>query len=175
MSISNVMLDLETLDTRPGGVILSIGAVYFDKYDTYEEFHEIINLQSSLAAGLIMSPDTQAWWTKRSEEARKTLITAQNNEGKDLVEVLNLFSAFCKKDVKMWGNGSDFDNMMLGYVYEKLNVPLPWKYYNNRCYRTLKNLRKDIKLARVGTYHNAVDDARTQAEHAGRIMVEMKL
>jgi inhibitor of KinA sporulation pathway (predicted exonuclease) len=44
-----------------------------------------------------------------------------------------------------------------------------YKFWNERCYRTVKNQYPDVKLTRTGTYHNALDDARTQAEHLVQI------
>jgi exodeoxyribonuclease VIII len=41
----------------------------------------------------------------------------------------------------------------------------PWRHWNDRCYRTVKSLYPDVKLERVGTHHNAVDDAESQARH----------
>jgi hypothetical protein len=39
----NVMIDLETLGTRPGCVILSIGAAVFDEKDIVHRHHVIIS------------------------------------------------------------------------------------------------------------------------------------
>jgi len=182
MNSNHVMLDLETLDTVPGGVILSIGAVYFD-YETQElgeDFHKIISVKESENIGLTISVDTFVWWNKQSVEARKTLIEAEasSTTPKEVFDEFNLFLDKGKngwKKVKLWGNGSDFDNIMLASAYEKAGVTLGWKYYNHRCHRTLKNLRPDIKIDRVGTHHNALDDAKSQAEHAMRILKALKL
>jgi inhibitor of KinA sporulation pathway (predicted exonuclease) len=51
-----------------------------------------------------------------------------------------------------------------------------WKFYNNRCYRTLKNLpaAKGTTIDRgTGTHHNALDDAVSQAKHAVQILKRM--
>jgi inhibitor of KinA sporulation pathway (predicted exonuclease) len=42
----------------------------------------------------------------------------------------------------------------------------PWKFYNDRCYRTLKAMYPHIKMPkRTGTHHNALDDAISQVNH----------
>jgi exodeoxyribonuclease VIII len=41
----------------------------------------------------------------------------------------------------------------------------PWPFWKDKCYRTVKGIWKDIKLDRVGTHHNALHDAESQAEH----------
>jgi hypothetical protein len=47
---------------------------------------------------------------------------------------------------------------------------LPWKYWRNRCYRTLKNLHPEVPIERTGIYHRALDDARSQAVHAMQLL-----
>jgi inhibitor of KinA sporulation pathway (predicted exonuclease) len=66
--------------------------------------------------------------------------------------------------VSIWGNGANFDNPLLACAYEAVDVKPYYKFWNERCYRTVKNQYPDIKLERTGTYHNALDDARSQAE-----------
>ena len=65
----------------------------------------------------------------------------------------------------MWGNGAEFDNVILSQAYKNVEKEVPWQYYNNRCYRTVKNLFPHIEMERVGAHHNALDDAKSQAEH----------
>jgi hypothetical protein len=73
---------------------------------------------------------------------------------------------------KIWGNGASFDNAILAELYRVAKHPSPWEYWNDRCYRTLKNLYKQVvpPPERKGTHHNALDDAVFQAEHAVSIL-----
>lgn len=174
----HVMMDLETLDTKPGAVLLSIGAVVFDyKQDLLgAEFHQIINVASSIEAGLTVSKSTEDWWATQSDDAKKTLNDAKAGKGQDLKEALLGFGHYLDKlgeppsKIRLWGNGSDFDNVLLIAAYDAAKLTPPWKFYNNRCYRTLKSLKPGIKLVREGTYHNALDDAKTQARHAIQLL-----
>jgi len=76
----------------------------------------------------------------------------------------------------VWGNGADFDNMMLASLYDACRLAVPWKYYSNRCYRTLKSFsRPSDMVTREGIHHNALDDAVHQAYVAVRIMRRMGL
>jgi len=70
----------------------------------------------------------------------------------------------------VWGNGADFDLPILAAAYKAAGGPPPWKPYNGRCYRTLKNLAPSIKLERQGTHHQALDDAVCQAKHLIKIV-----
>lgn len=166
-----IMVDLETLGTQPGSVILSIGAVEFDiDKGLGETFYAVISHASSRQAGLTEDANTLAWWAKQSDAAREILRHVDDANAPTLRTALHEFGEFLKRDDEVWGNGSDFDNVLLASAYEAVGIPLPWKFWNNRCYRTLKNLRPDIRLERVGTHHNALDDAKTQAIHAIQLL-----
>lgn len=173
--MKNTMIDLETLGTTPGCVILSVGAVFFDRDGLGDEFYKVIHTPSCSAAGLHTDPDTVAWWDKQSIEANKVRSDAMLDGGSTLKSVLEEFTAFIKRDtnIKIWGNGADFDNPILACAYKAAGLKLGWAPYNGRCYRTFKNLYKETKMdERVGTYHNALDDAKNQALHMIKIMAE---
>lgn len=170
MSI-NVMLDLETTGTAPGCCILSIGACSFGigARETTLHYNKISHADS-LGAGFTDDVETLVWWKKQPEEARLEAFS-----GTTLVDQsLYAFADYLKQfncDVILWGNGSDFDNTILAAAYTKLGIPIPWKFWNNRCYRTLKNMYSEVRqLPFVGTAHKALDDARNQALHAERLL-----
>lgn len=173
----NLMLDLETLGTRPGSVILSIGAVFFDA--NYRrlgpEFYSVISTGSCDDSGLTADARTVAWWRDQSPDARKVFDAAGAENAPTLRGVLGEFIDFIRThnaldNVCVWGNGSDFDNALLAEAYARCGSSAPWKFWNNRCYRTLKSITAGPALSRVGTAHNALDDARSQALHAIELM-----
>ena len=160
------MLDLETLDTASTGIILSVGAVMFDETGLGSTFYSTVDVQSSVDAGLTMSGSTLLWWMKQSKEARQALFTNPS----PLVDVLERFTDWlCENSdpetVKVWGNGADFDNAMLQHAYTKVDKPIPWKFWNNRCYRTVCAVLSAKQRKQEGVYHNALDDAMSQAKH----------
>ena len=67
--------------------------------------------------------------------------------------------------IGVWGNGASFDNVILSESYYRAAILRPWPFWKDRCYRTIKTIYPDVELVRSGTHHNALDDARTQAEH----------
>ena len=158
---NNIMLDLETMGNNPNAAIVAIGAVRFSFEGLLDEFYVPVDLSSCVDAGLVMDASTVLWWMNQSDEARSYI--TQN--GVPLSRALGEFSDWIGKNPIVWGCGADFDNVILSNAYHALSLPLPWKFYNNRCYRTLKSLNKHVKMNRVGTYHNAVDDAKSQALH----------
>jgi hypothetical protein len=156
------------MGTVPGSVVLSIGAVYFGEDGLGEEFYHVISRSHSEEMGLKESESTQQWWSKQSAEARKVVDASMAEDAPSLHDALNAFTKFVKKDtnVKVWGNGADFDNPLLACCYDVAELKQAWIAWNGRCYRTLKNIAPGPKLVRVGTYHNALDDAKSQALHA---------
>lgn len=172
--MNNIMVDLETLGTVPGCVVLSIGAVAFDASGTYAEFYQQIYTPSCTERFLTVNKATMKWWEAQTPEARRILHDCNDPlSSVDLPTALNQFTSFVEvhgDDVRVWGNGADFDNALLTVAYDVCGRKIPWKFYNSRCYRTLKEQFPDIKLERTGTYHNALDDARCQAVHAARLL-----
>lgn len=164
------MLDLETMGNKPGCPIIAIGAVEFAKGELGREFYAQINLESAMHYGLKPNGDTIMWWMKQSEEARAAF--KDNEKAYELTIALKMFRDWLAPDSEVWGNGADFDNTILAAAYDACGMVAPWKFYNNRCYRTMKSLFKNVPVDRVGTYHNALDDAKTQAMH---LMKGMKL
>lgn len=168
--MSNIMLDIETLGIGADAVMLSLGAVKFNAEGVYETFYANIDPQTCVAAGLKMDVPTVLWWMRRDEQARAVF----TQPAQSLSAALSDFINFCLSDaeagtVKLWGNGASFDNVILSTAYRKLGIEQPWKFWNDRCYRTVKALRPDIKIERVGVHHHALHDAESQALHLIRL------
>jgi hypothetical protein len=169
--VNDVMIDFETLGTVADSVILSIGAVKFDiNSDAIDEngFYAAISIESSLAAGRRLDESTLRWWMKQSEEARRVF----SEPTQPLEVVLADFHAWFDPDTydktSVWSNGADFDLPMIQHAWDMAGYEPPWKFYNNRCFRTLKNLPKikNIKAPPNPIKHHAMFDALTQAKHA---------
>jgi len=155
------MLDIETMGNTPNAAIISIAAVYFNETGTGRSFYKKVSLESYVSLGLEMDPSTVLWWLKQDDAAREEFKT----KGDPLYYVLKCLDSFIHKDCRIWGNGASFDNVILENAYGKLKMQVPWKFYHNRCFRTLKNLFPDIKIAENKKKHNALDDAIWQAEY----------
>lgn len=191
--LTDVMCDMETLGRRAGCVILSIGAVYFDPLTGKlgDEFYLVVNRRSCVALGMHEDPETLAWWEGQKPEAQGVIKQASLEKatkaagysrkipnhgiGSALDKLTEFLKPAGKRDLKIWGNGSDFDNAILQTAYAMANRKQPWEFWNNRCHRTLKNLAPAIKVERLGTYHNALDDAKTQALHAAKVFAHLKV
>lgn len=156
----NVMLDLETWSTRSNAAIRSIGACVFDQDGILSKFYA--NVETFV--GLDIDQNTVDWWRAQSQEAQDALEV----DKKPLIIALGDFINWLPEPANqclIWGNGSDFDNVILASSFDALRLQLPWKFYNNRCYRTVKNLFSIARKPQPTVKHNALDDAVAQAEH----------
>jgi len=158
----HIMLDLETMSTTSNAAIIELSAAKFNETGIVSTFSRIVDLNSSLSLGLDMSLDTVLWWSKQSDDANDIF----SKDSISIDKALDDFSIwYGDGDIPMWGNGSDFDNVILANAYTKSNKDIPWNHRMNRCYRTFKSQFQNIELQRVGTHHNAKDDAISQALH----------
>lgn len=174
---SNIMLDLEAMGTSSDAAIVAIGAVEIDFYtdSTVREFYMPVRLSSSVASGGKMDPDTVVWWLGQEEAARKEVTREDSAE---ICVALQAFSRWVAGvtastgHALVWGNGADFDNVILRTAYRRYGLDAPWDTHrHNRCYRTVKSLCPDIPPPEfVGTRHNALSDAVYQAQHLIAIM-----
>ncbi|HCA8154801.1 TPA: 3'-5' exoribonuclease, partial [Escherichia coli] len=171
----HLSVDLETMGTNPDAPINSIGGKFFDPAtgEMGPEFSKAIDLETS---GGIIDRKTIKWWAKQSREAQSAIFTDEIS----LDVALRLFIEFIEKNsggcfVQVWGNGANFDNVILRRSYERQGIPCPWLYYNDRDVRTIVELGNaigfDVRMAIPfeGVPHNALDDARHQAKQVSAI------
>ncbi|HFV6708125.1 TPA: 3'-5' exoribonuclease [Escherichia coli] len=174
----HLMIDLETMGTNTNAPIVVIGAVFFDPQtgEIGPVFYIVISLTDAMNTGAVPDGGTIEWWLKQSSEARAAILTGQVK----LKDSLSRFREFIneysdEKFVQVWGNGATFDNAILRTSYERLDIPCPWRYHNDRDVRTIVELGKAIDFdARTaipfeGERHNALDDARHQAKYVSAI------
>jgi exodeoxyribonuclease VIII len=108
---------------------------------------------------------------RQSDEARDLFNQRCVTIGTALMQFSDWLKDLAPKDeIHMWGNGSDFDNVILTSAYRSTGIPLPWNFWSNRCYRSMKSLHPEIEMMRTGTHHNALDDAESQAMHLMAIL-----
>lgn len=167
---SNVMLDLETLGTNPGCVILSIGAVLFGNGSLHEEFYIRISLKSAQEYGLTIDADTLQWWTRQPHEVFTEAMAGGNSLDAALFEFRKwIENLHLPPNWTIWSNGSSFDAPVLEAAFRKLRMQPPWTHVRERCFRTLRALDPSEPKVEPAIKHHALEDAKAQALHAMRI------
>lgn len=173
LKYTDVMFDIETLSANPDAPILSIAAVPFNVdsgivLPKEQCFHQHVKLEDELRLGTKPSASTLMWWLEQSVVARLGLVIGQNSAAhtEDVALWLHNFLRANVSDLgkmRVWGNGANFDITLLEAFFRRAEEELPWKFYNVRCYRTLKNLKPEACLWKPKVKHDALEDAYAQA------------
>ncbi|EFK9897858.1 3'-5' exoribonuclease domain-containing protein [Escherichia coli] len=171
----HLMIDLETMGKNPDAPINALAGKFFDPTtgEMGPEFSKTIALET---AGGVIDRDTIKWWLKQSREAQSAILTDEI----PLDDALLQFREFIEENsgeffVQVWGNGANFDNVILRRSYERQEIPCPWRYTNDRDVRTMValGLVMDFDARNVITFederHNALHDARYQAKYVSAI------
>ena len=181
--MTHYMLDLETLGTQPGCVILSLGCVEFDPMtgEIIRTLYGEINQKSCFEAGLTVDDETLDWWHGQGDTA-KALLQRTETGGYDIRHVINSLDILINIEyfatglpVFVWANSPSFDCAILRHAHELQGAKTPWKYYHEQDCRTLVQLgrtlgidpKKDLPFE--GTAHNALHDAIHQAKYISAI------
>lgn len=173
----HLMIDFETLGTGADSIVVSMGAVGFNKAGIICEKLFEFDLLDQQILGRSFTASTLKWFMKQSDQARAVF----NSENKKLkiAEFFGEFERFCLDglqsqnerfdELKPWGNGANFDISILEDMYRRHHTlrdeGIPWKFWNVTCFRTFNLLTKckDMHKRPQGTHHSALDDARYQA------------
>jgi hypothetical protein len=174
--MQHIMIDHETLGTRGDSVVMSIGAVKFDVNSDaidQEGFYASISINSNIRAGRHISEDTIKWWLQQSPEAQKVFFEPKISIEQALEDFVSWVGP---GDFTIWSNGADFDIPQITHLLDTHGLDIPWKFWNHRCYRTMKSLpfAKNAAKPELGVKHNALSDAINQAQHLQNIFKEMK-
>lgn len=164
----DVMVDLETLGTEINSVILTIGAVKFNRADPprypaekKDAFYRRVDIESCKRLGLKIDPATMEWWNNQNASSRDEAFNV--NDRRELKAVLEQFSLWLGQCGKIWSHGASFDIPILENAYRLCQLPCPWKYYNVRDTRTIYDLaglnNKDLPVDRN---HHALFDCYRQ-------------
>ncbi|EFA1359966.1 3'-5' exoribonuclease domain-containing protein [Escherichia coli] len=171
----HLMIDLETMGKNPDAPINALAGKFFDPAtgEMGPEFSKTIDLET---AGGVIDRDTIKWWLKQSREAQSDILTDEIPLDDALLQLREFIDENSGEFfVQVWGNGANFDNVILRRSYERQGIPCPWRYTNDRDVRTMValGLVMDFDARSVITFegerHNALHDARYQAKYVSAI------
>ena len=165
--MTDIMLDLETLSTRPNAAIVVIGAIKFNRsgptpsYSTCNSFYRRIEITSCIENKLRIDDDTVKWWKEQDKNIQYE--TLYHPERIGIKQALIEFSQWMRGATYVWGNGDDFDCTILGEAYKRCKLDIPWKFWNTRDCRTLFDIcgiqKSDLPQ---DNYHHALYDCYRQ-------------
>jgi hypothetical protein len=164
--MADIMLDLESLGTRPDCAILTLGAVKFNPYDIQSEpgpgLYFRIDVDEQLSLGREVQEDTLEWWMRQSEDVREEALGESNRVS--LTEMYQQLNRFLVGAGNIWCQGPAFDIVILENLYRQLGLPCPWQFWQIRDSRTLLSTHGDPRDKNKAGLHNALEDAVSQAQ-----------
>lgn len=178
MNYTDIMVDIETLDTLPTAAITQIGAFAFNLAGGPGCF-------ADEAFSIRITPDltkrtasfaTIQFWMKQSEEARASVFGGASVL---LAAALAQFKEWYVAQgdvVRVWAMPPSFDIAILENAMQAEYVKPPWAYNHPRCVRTLADIagaRKEDRIAPI-IPHDAGSDAMAQALSVRKYMDMLK-
>jgi len=178
-------IDLESLGTKPGCIILSIGAsAHIPDIATPITFHVNIDIEEQKKRGLVEDPATRAWWAMQSAEAWAAATDnavhpdAAYLRFTDFLRSVEDISETPRSKWHFVGNGPSFDMSLLdAFIATCPGSKGQWPFWRERCLRTVADLSGVYPDRSQGTHHNASVDAVNQgnAYVAGVKLLENQL
>lgn len=145
----DVMIDIETMDTRKTALITQIAAIVFTTRDhdffqcEIEMFHvdiDVFDIHGEICAGnYTTSEQTVSWWKgPKNEIAFEKYKQSQNKQ--TIKQALESLSDFLKgyRIKNYWANSPRFDMDILENSYQTEDLPIPW---NPNGYRKMRDVR----------------------------------
>lgn len=168
----DIMLDIETLGTTPGCIVLAAGLVVIRNNEIIYDSGEIVfNYADSLASGFESNPETEAWW-----EAHDGVPQHYWNQPRHHVSTIGQLRTIVKiisghieqfgasEEVLYWSRGH-FDYPILSVYFNEYGMQPPWEGRH----RQMRDLRTALDVLQYDItgepkYHRANLDAVQQAE-----------
>lgn len=183
-TMRHMMIDIETLDTRPSAVVFQVGVVVFEDALMQDVQGSAIiqqrkfdlDIMPQIFAGRTMDSETINWWL-----TQKLPIIPINKDSVHFVfeEIERMVSEFEVSYV--WSNSPSFDAVIMRSLAESLGVAYEFpSFRTDMDLRTLKNICKMKKVIVIDsepreTTHDALQDALDQVDDLLNMMVHLKI
>ena len=160
----HVVLDLETLSTEKEAIILSIGYAIVKNGEIVNQGE--VRPKMEQQGTRHVSFDTLRWWLNGDKAQAQAHLSSLPEWDVDIA--LSVFHAAveCYGDwnkVLVWGNSPNFDCDILASLYRSTGKEAPWKFWNERDMRTLRDMFKHERTV-PKIPHSAQWDAVAEAE-----------
>ena len=159
---NKLMIDFETLDTRPTSVAFSLGVCAFNLTGILSSGYRNISIEEGIQTGGTISESTLKFWMDMPELFKE--LTKSPISISETIEWLN--DAVVGFDVdELWCNGAAFDFPILDRYVGISQITPKWNFRQLMDYRTLKNVFHKILRPVNKHLHHPEQDAIHQARH----------
>lgn len=160
----NLSLDIETTGLKPGCGVWQIGCVAVEMPE-----HSFCVTVDPIAVlnSWPMDGTTVKWQQEKNRENWE--LAHLHFDCQEVITALVSFADWYRGlaanyDIRLWTKGPHFDIAILDAAYDRIGHPSPWKYNSIRDMRTLESLFPDVQVPKPDGAHNALVDAKHQAE-----------
>lgn len=175
---TDLMIDLETLDTAISGIILEVGFTFFDRNNTERKMaatNWYPQLEQQAGLGRTFSTSTLNWWTQDHPEEWRVQMTADRFPlEKVLNEMAQAWQGFANNQTWVWAKGTPFDVGML----RSINFE-PWSFRRVHDMRTLKEVMEmmdyDVTRHDNNRPHSALHDSMCQAQDVQEMISALRI
>jgi hypothetical protein len=176
-SVKHIMIDIETLSTRPDALVLSVAAVAFTPYKVSTPISCEIVFEGRTQSHRHIDFDTVCWWQNQSREASEHWTNKKPKT--PTIDGLKTLTSFINStktsNTILWACSPSFDQVILEDLYRSFNLPIPWSPFRWNDVRTLKNLFPNYPT-KDGVKHTPLEDCLSQiliVQHAYSILNEV--
>jgi hypothetical protein len=183
----DIVIDIETLGTRPGCEVIEIGACAVDNRTgaivanfsrRVASNYTFAQLHRRDVMGRVSDDmkDTVEWWLadKDREDVLSKIMSGGTQRPKQAPEmILCEFAVWCDAlvcnatEARFWGNGPTFDLAILSRAFDTYRITCPWHHTWERCVRTALEQagyeKGSTSWTERGPRHRALNDARHEA------------
>ena len=169
----DLMIDIETLATDSNALVCSISAIQFnlDTGQIGEKFEIGLNWDEQISKGAVVDMGTVRWWLSQDKQAQNSLLSLSCSNVNNALNDFNRWLADTFKssfsNIRLWGNGATFDNVIVENLFKRHNVEFFIRFWNHRDVRTLVDV-SNIDLRTFifeGIKHNGLDDCKHQIKY----------
>lgn len=158
--MNRMMIDIETLSTRPDAAVLSIGYCIFNNNSVSVPQEFLMDVDEQIRLGRHVDFSTICWWMGQGDEA-KDLVFSKNDHRMDIVGAQRAFKWVIEEwNIKeVWSHGF-MDLAVLSHMFDD---DTPWSFRDQRDTRTLSSLYPGVDRPQPEIPHSAGSDAFAQA------------
>lgn len=150
---SDVSIDLETLSLDPRAVVLSIGAVAFNREGLGPSYRHVLDRRGQEMMNRHVSQSTREWWDELQGSSAHTAVfgvagvavSAALFELSQFIQGLRgvaMKAATPRLPIRLWAKGGK-DFTWLETLYEDMGHVVPWHYRDAMDYRSLVAITED--------------------------------
>ena len=167
----SLMIDIETLYTKPSAIVLSVGGCFFDLDNPNTTIQELyqnsiyleLNPKEQENKNRTISIDTLTWWLNNDLNLKAFFENISINTGRNLKLLSDFIISNQIKSV--WSKSPSFDMNILDSLFSDFNMTFPIGFRDRFDVRTVLEIRKLTEIPKIklqGNGHHALDDAINQ-------------